>query len=41
MAVNDYHFISDWHVPGTPAECYDIIYDALSLPLVAVCLRQG
>src|SRR5581483_3646066 len=32
MASNDYHFISDWHVPGTREECYTVIRDSLSLP---------
>jgi hypothetical protein len=32
MAANDYHFVSHWHVPGTPEECFTIIQDGPSLP---------
>jgi hypothetical protein len=32
MAINDYHFITEWHIPGTINEVFDVLLgDAASL----------
>ncbi|HEX2078696.1 MAG TPA: SRPBCC family protein [Longimicrobium sp.] len=31
MAAHEYHFVTRWHVPGTPEEVYAILEDAGSL----------
>jgi len=36
MATNDYHFISEWRIPGTITEVFDVQLAALMINVIFI-----